>query len=199
MITILLAIVFALGLFMTNNMVRALIFLISCFLSVAVFLLFTGLDFYGFLIIIIYVGAIAVLFLFVVMMLQSKNINSNRRSEFLLFLTFIVIPIVCILLYYRHFSGLIDPTADFLEETEGTPWVFNYAYSFLYSANIHQTLGAQLYVSYGFIFVASSILLLVGMIGAILLTLEKVTSTRKQIDYVQLLKKKSTNKLYKKK
>lgn len=61
-----------------KNPIHSVLYLICCFLNGAGFILFLGLEFLAVIFVIIYVGAIAVLFLFVVMMLDIKILEINE-------------------------------------------------------------------------------------------------------------------------
>jgi len=72
----------AVSVFITQNPVYSVLFLVVTFLSSASICFYFGADFLGILFVIIYVGAIAVLFLFIVMMLDIKIERSNIKHIF---------------------------------------------------------------------------------------------------------------------
>ena len=61
-----------------KNTVHSVFYLVMSFVNTAIILIITGVDYLGLLIIIVYVGAIAILFLFVVMMINIKSEEMNR-------------------------------------------------------------------------------------------------------------------------
>lgn len=61
-----------------KNTIHSVFYLVMSFVNTAIILIITGVDYLGLLIIIVYVGAIAILFLFVVMMINIKSEETNR-------------------------------------------------------------------------------------------------------------------------
>ncbi len=147
----------------TRNAVHSVMFLVLAFLNAAALFVLLGAEFLAMLLIVVYVGAIAVLFLFVVMMLNvdkheiSKNINRNLPVLILVALVMAVEIIMVI-----KFSGIktYETNAQF-----PTP------------SDIHNTkaLGELLYTDFILPFQLSGGVLFVAMIGAIVLTLKDET------------------------
>jgi len=140
-------------------MVNAVIFLILVFFNVAGLFILLGAEYLAMLLIVVYVGAIAVLFLFVVMMLNVdlKIIeNINRRKPLI---TMLALIIFCELFLITKFSN-INYT--------------NNITKFPTPQNIHNTkaIGKILYTDFFLPFQVSGAILFVAMIGAIVLTLK---------------------------
>jgi NADH-quinone oxidoreductase subunit J len=146
-----------------KNPVHSVLFLIFAFCNAAGLLFIFKADFLGLIFIIIYVGAIAILFLFVVMMLNVK-IYSSQNIFFnfpFLFLT------GCLVLFqvFLMFDTLIGHS-DY--GMISLPYEFTTSWDALYSID---TLGQSLYNYYLSCFLLAGLILLVAMIGSIVLTL----------------------------
>ena len=169
-----------------KNPVHSVLFLILVFCNASGLLLLLGLDFFAMMFLVVYVGAIAVLFLFVVMMLNIKQaeIRENILRYFpvggfigFIFFLEIFVGIGNDLLPFLAFSGeeILN-----LESLNYTSWL-NYQSQL---SNI-EALGHILYTDYVILFIISSFILLVAMIGAIVLTLQKKANVKRQEVYEQ--------------
>ena len=142
-----------------RNPVHSVMWLILAFFNAAGLMLLAGAEFIAMLLVIVYVGAVAVLFLFVVMML---NIDfAELRAGFVRYLplgALVAIILVAELIFAlgARSAGGIDLAA------RAAPVVSD-------KSNIQQ-IGELLYTKYIFLFEAAGIILLVAMIGAIVLT-----------------------------
>jgi NADH-quinone oxidoreductase subunit J len=154
----------------SRNPVHSVLWLILAFFNAAGLFLLIGAEFLAFLLIIVYVGAVAVLFLFVVMMLDVDF--AELRAGFANYL----FPglILAVVLLAEMITALIARNAGGLSlagaETVPAPNA---------PSNI-VALGQLLYSRYLFIFEAAGIVLLVAMIGAIVLTHRKRSDVRPQ-------------------
>lgn len=152
-----------------RNPVHAVLFLILAFFNAAGLFLLAGAEFLALILVIVYVGAVAVLFLFVVMMLDVNF--TEMRAGFVRYLP-VGGAIGVVLLAELLVVGLawsVSPAAPqllALPVPEGVP---NTA-----------ALGRVLYTDYIYLFQAAGLVLLVAMIGAIVLTLRDRTETRRQ-------------------
>ncbi len=149
----------------SRNPVHSVLFLILAFFNAAGLFILLNAEFLAMLLVVVYVGAVAVLFLFVVMMLDINY--SELREGFQ---------------KYRYLGLLIG--AVLLAEL--------FAAFFEYSGNVkslpspgevHNTkaLGQVIYTDYIYLFQLAGLILLVAMIGAITLTLRKRSGLRKQV------------------
>ena len=162
----------ALAVITSRNPVHAVLFLILAFFNAAGLFLLQGAEFLAMLLVIVYVGAVAVLFLFVVMML---NVTIERFREGLT-KYFTSALIVATLLF-------IEMMMMFTNQEELAKSALRLRHPIIEGAKVAtntEQLGAIIYTDYIFIFQASGLVLLVAMIGAIALTFEKRTRTRKQ-------------------
>lgn len=147
------------------NPIHSVFWLVIVFLQSSIFLISLSYEFLGFMLIIIYVGAIAILFLFVIMMLDifqlSKISNFNN-----------IVPIALLLMFQLLFYNQINEND--LEINHVIDW-------FVLKSSHVDMISETLYNDFGIVFIIISILLLVAMVGAIILTLETNEITKKQI------------------
>jgi NADH-quinone oxidoreductase subunit J len=165
-------IISALFVFLSENSVHSILFLVLTFLNASAICFIFGADFIGLLLIIIYVGAIAVLFLFVVMML-------NVKVQILGMAKYLPLIILTVLIAFNQiliFAGNVLLNFNFLD--------FNYKN---FEALSNDFFLSQTLFNYFLIcFLLSGIILLVGMIGAIVLTLNFNTKKRQEYPFRQL-------------
>nr|AER54644.1 NADH dehydrogenase subunit 6 [Pennaria disticha] len=146
------------------NPMHSIFWLVIVFLFSSILLLILNYEFLGFMIIIIYIGAISILFLFVIMMLDifqiSKIINFNNILPLLFFL------LIQFIFFINYDFVILNKFLD--------KWNFNYKSDINLISNI-------LYNDFGLVFILLSLILLIALIGAILLTLDNNIKTKKQI------------------
>lgn len=155
-----------------RNPVHSVLFLILAFFNSAALFVLMGAEFLAMILVIVYVGAVAVLFLFVVMML---DINFTRmRQGFMQYFPIgaAVGAILLIELVVVAGGWVMAPEAMSLAQSP-TP-------SADQVTNTH-ALGAVLYTRYVYLFQAAGLVLLVAMIGAIVLTLRVRPGVRRQV------------------
>jgi len=149
-----------------RNPVHSVMYLITTFFSAAGLFVLMGAEFLALLLIMVYVGAVAVLFLFVVMMLDVDFVEMKQG-----FLQYLPIGgvVACVLLAEMIMVGaasLVNPSEGVKYATDGT-------------SNI-EAIGNVLYTEYAFFFEAVGLILLVAMVGAIVLTLRKREGVKRQ-------------------
>ena len=171
----------------SSNPVHSVLFLIFTFFNVAVLFLLSNAEFLAMTIVIVYVGAVAVLFLFVVMML---NINEVLIKEgFLKYFPFGFILITIFLL--ELFFVFKDIT---LKNTSSSK--MNISELLDKGNNNTESIGMFLYTDFFIVFQISGFLLLVAMIGAIVLAKnENLNIKTQKIIYQKSLDKKKVIKL----
>ncbi len=150
----------------SKNPVHSVMYLILTFFSAAGLFILLGAEFLALLIVMVYVGAVAVLFLFVVMMLDVDFVE--MKQGFLQYLPVgalvgVVLFIEMFLVGAAYFSG--EPTT----VVERDPNVSNL-----------EAFGEVLYTEYAGMFEAAGLILLVALIGAVVLTLREREGVRKQ-------------------
>ena len=154
---------------LSKNPVHSVLWLILTFLAAAGLFVLQGAEFVAMLLIIVYVGAVAVLFLFVVMMLDIDF--AELKGELARFLPLgLVIAAVLLTVLGMSFAGWI--TADGAADLRAAPIVDN-----TWNTN---AIGAVLYDRYFLPFQLSGLILLVAMIGAIVLTMRHRRDIKRQ-------------------
>ena len=167
-----------------SNAVYSVLFLILVFCNLAGLLLLLGAEFLSFMFLIVYVGAIAVLFLFVVMMLNIKFFSKEKT----LFSVFPIGLIIFVTLFFQ-ISSTLDLNFIFLTssvvhlEPMWICWISNNTLK-----TSIEIVGTVLYTKFSFLFLISSIVLLVAMLGAIVLTMHQRVFVKKQAIGNQLLR-----------
>jgi len=154
----------------SRNPVHSVLWLILAFFNAAGLFLLIGAEFLAFLLVIVYVGAVAVLFLFVVMMLDVDFAELRAGFANYLFpglILAIVLLAEMVAALIARGQGHIDLSGQQVTPPPGSP------------SNI-VALGEMLYSRYLLIFEAAGIILLVAMIGAIVLTHRKRSDVRPQ-------------------
>jgi NADH-quinone oxidoreductase subunit J len=161
----------------SRNPVHSVLFLILAFFNAAGMFVLIGAEFLAMILVIVYVGAVAVLFLFVVMML---NIDfADLRSGFVRYLPIgaaigIVLLAELIFFVFGWFGTASGPSAATASATGGL------------ALTNTRALGDILYTRYLFAFQAAGLILLAAMIGAIVLTLRHRAEVRRQLIAAQL-------------
>ncbi len=171
------AIVSAIMVTVSRNTVHSVFFLILDFVSISCLFIMGGAEFLGMIMLIVYVGAVAVLFLFVVMMLnvaqqenewfQSKKSTSQSSSH--IPVGFLISTIIFFELVIVIGGWKLKP-----ETNIGLSFDLN-----LGLTNTH-SIGSVLYTDYIHLFQISGMILLVSMIGAIVLTYRKRLGLKRQ-------------------
>lgn len=162
-------ILFAIMTIISINPIHSVFWLVLVFISGANLLIALNFEFIALMLIIIYVGAITILFLFVIMMLDIIQLKKTEKINQ-------IIPIILIIsinLINQILWLLTENNLDF------NPIINNYNWEFNDLSHIN-ILGLLLYAEYYYPFIIISILLLVAMVGAIVLTLEMGHITRRQ-------------------
>ncbi len=164
----------------SKNPVHSVLFLILAFFNGAGLFILVGAEFLAMILVIVYVGAVAVLFMFVVMMLDINFIQ--LRQGFLQYLPvglliglILLAELIFILTTKIHYAKILPVTALPIpppNEIENT-----------------KALGLVLYTRYIYLFQAGGMILLTAMIGAIVLTLRKRPNVKKQIISKQVSRK----------
>ena len=169
----------------SKNTVHSVFFLILDFISISCLFIMIGAEFLGMVMLIVYVGAVAVLFLFVVMML---NVALQGDELFQTPTKYLHLPIGLIISLVIFFELIIVVSG----------WQYKPDLHLASSININQnitnthSIGNILYTEYIHLFQLSGIILLVAMIGAIILTFKKRSGVKKQSYFEQISREKSS-------
>ena len=178
------AVVSAIMVTVSKNTVHSVFFLILDFISISCLFIMIGAEFLGMIMLIVYVGAVAVLFLFVVMMLnvaQQKNQwfiseeDSGHIPVGLLISAIIFFELIIVIGGWKYKPNLLN-SENFVILNE--------------VSNTH-SLGQILYTDYIHVFQISGMILLIAMIGAIVLTFRKREGVKKQSYIKQISRERS--------
>jgi NADH-quinone oxidoreductase subunit J len=175
----LIAIISAIMVTVSKNTVHSVFFLILDFISISCLFIMIGAEFLGMIMLIVYVGAVAVLFLFVVMMLnvaQQKNqwFSARDSSKHLpigiIVSTIIFFELIIVIGGWKYKPDLVSALSLPIDNKV---------------SNTH-SIGYVLYTDYIHIFQLSGMILLVAMIGAIVLTYRQRSGVKKQSYFSQI-------------
>ncbi|MCX7364768.1 MAG: NADH-quinone oxidoreductase subunit J [Alphaproteobacteria bacterium] len=156
---------------MSRNPVYSVLFLILAFFNTAALFVLIGAEFIAMILVIVYVGAVAVLFLFVVMMLDI-NISEMRQG----FLKYLPIGIMIgIVLFAELLIGV-----GVIGDSSETLTALNAHGPQVLAGDNTRAIGRVLYTQYFYLFQVAGLVLLVAMIGAIVLTLRSRPGVRRQ-------------------
>jgi len=161
----------------SRNPVHSVLFLIAAFFNAAGLFVLIGVEFLAMILVIVYVGAVAVLFLFVVMMLDIDL--AGLRSGFVRYLP------VGALVGFILLAELILVIGSWVV-VPGMPKLLAASTASGVALTNTRALGDILYTRYLFAFQAAGLILLVAMIGAIVLTLRRRADVRRQSISAQL-------------
>ncbi|HHK73584.1 MAG TPA: NADH-quinone oxidoreductase subunit J [Rhizobiales bacterium] len=159
----------ALVVIVTRNPVHSVLFLILCFFNAAALFVMMGAELLGMLLLIVYVGAVAVLFLFVVMMLDI-DLAGIRRGIKQYMVVGGAVGVVALLELLIVLGGwAVSPEAAANIKAAAPADVSNTV-----------ALGRIIYTQYVYFFEAAGMILLVAMVGAIVLTLQHRKDVKRQ-------------------
>jgi NADH-quinone oxidoreductase subunit J len=154
----------------SRNPVHSVLFLITAFFSAAGLFVMLGAEFLAMILVVVYVGAVAVLFLFVVMMLDVDFAALREGFTRYLPLGLAVAAILTVEMIFVAASVVAHGAAGHSSGAQGAIGGFSNA----------EAIGRVLYTDYLYFFQAAGMVLLVAMIGAIVLTLRHRMSVKRQ-------------------
>ena len=178
------AVISAIMVTVSKNTVHSVFFLILDFISISCLFIMIGAEFLGMIMLIVYVGAVAVLFLFVVMMLNvaqqtnqwfSAKDSSRHIPIGLIISTLIFVEIIIVIGGWKYKPEIFD---------------INNSITQISVSNTH-SLGQILYTDYIHVFQISGMILLVAMIGAIVLTFRQRAGVKRQSYIKQISRERS--------
>ena len=184
----------ALFVIFSQNPIFSVLFLILAFFNASGLLFIINIEFLPIAFIVIYVGAVAVLFLFVLMMLNIKlaellETNSNFYPIAFLFLILFVIELFFLMLFEFESIELFQRNSLFFLSDFLNMQVTNLNFTnFFELRNNLTSISHALYVKFFFEFLISGLVLLLAMIGTIVLTLQKRFINKTQNIYYQVLR-----------
>tara|TARA_B100000780_G_C20982325_1_gene392588 strand:- start:209 stop:832 length:624 start_codon:yes stop_codon:yes gene_type:complete len=176
-----LAVISSLMVIRSENPVHSVLFLILAFFNASGLLLLLEVEFLAMLFIIVYVGAVAVLFLFVVMMLNIKV--SQDTGDVLKYLP--IGAIIGIIFLLEIFLVVEGNLISLLNPSDASPAIIEWSQKVDQVTNV-EALGQIMYTYYFYFFLAAGIILLVSMIGAITLTMQTQANVKRQQIFQQV-------------
>ena len=190
----LIAILCSLLVITSKNPIVSVLFLIGLFLSIASYLMILGLNFIGLAYLLVYVGAVSILFLFILMLINVRiseiMSNTNNSIALAIFITiFFYYPVYSI----ASFNSIIDISNNKVNNIYNLPYdtINNSSYTFnninnnifyvtskIWDGNLAETshitsIGNIMYTSYSIWLILTSIILLLAMVGAIVITIKQ--------------------------
>jgi len=167
-----LAILSSILVIISKNPIVSVLFLVALFFSIACYLMMLGLSFIGFSYLLVYVGAVSILFLFILMLINvriSELFNNTNKS----------IPLAILIITY--FINIVYPILPNRGISFNTYFLDNnkiyYVTSPLWDGNLSESnhitsIGNIMYTSFSIWLILTSIILLLAMVGAILITIK---------------------------
>jgi NADH-quinone oxidoreductase subunit J len=146
-----------------RNPVHSVLFMLLLFFHIAALYLYLDAEFFAAIQIIVYAGAILVLFLFVVLLLDLKEETVQRRYVLQWPLALVTAAMLLTVMYFSLESFVLGPGG-------------SYSIALIKELTHTKALGEVLYTSYIFPFEVASLILLVAMIGAIVLAKKRLKS-----------------------
>lgn len=170
---------------LSRNTVNSVFFLILCFISVGSLFIMIGAEFLGMIMLIVYVGAVAILFLFVVMMINVAGQTYSKKSQFeikkhvpvgILFSIILMLELFVIIGGWKYKDKFV-----LSKDIMINPSMSN-----------TKAIGTVLYTDYILLFQISGMILLLAMIGAIMLTFRKREGVKRQSYFEQISREKAS-------
>jgi NADH-ubiquinone oxidoreductase chain 6 len=178
----------------TKNPIVSVLFLITLFFNVACFLITLGLNFIGLSYLLVYVGAVSILFLFILMLINiriSELLSKTKNSIPLIFIVFVSLSFVLFILLPLNYKSInvdnidlnlkkiyLNVNNNLLDTINSKVYTenINYTSSYYWDGNIVEfnpiaSMGSIMYTSYPMWLIITSLILLLAMIGVIVITL----------------------------
>jgi NADH-quinone oxidoreductase subunit J len=182
-----------------QNPIHSILFLVLVFFNGSIILMMLHVEFFALIFLIVYVGAIVILFLFMVMMLKIKHVNvSQKLLDFFPYASFIIGIFLLELLAYNKYLGLSSFNNLFL-----TAFPLNWndtIFSLAGGESNIESLGKILYSTYLFPFLEAGLILFLAMVGAIVIALDSDNANKdvikKQQDPINQMVRNSENAIY---
>jgi NADH-quinone oxidoreductase subunit J len=157
----------ALSVILARNPVHSVLFLILAFVAASGLFIMLGAEFLAMMLVVVYVGAVAVLFLFVVMLLDVDFVRLKQGFVQYLPIGGLIAAVVGFELWYVTSGFSRAPNAAAAQTPAGT-------------ISNTRALGLVIYTKYAYFFEAAGMILLTAMIGAIVLTLRHKVGVKRQ-------------------
>ncbi len=174
----------SLMLIFNKNPLHSILFLILVFINMSILLLTQKIEFLSLIILMVYVGAIAVLFLFIIYMLNIKIIELNEtNSAYIMGIGFVFF-IILSEIFWNLFSMSTIENNQMITYTSNL-FVEDWSNFFYHLSNL-KIIGINLYFTYYLLFIIISVILLLAMVGSIVLTSKKTFFLKEQDIFEQI-------------
>jgi|SaaInlV_200m_DNA_6_1039755.scaffolds.fasta_scaffold00098_13 NADH-quinone oxidoreductase subunit J len=158
-----------------TNPIQSVLFLVLVFFNASGLLILLHAEFFAMIFLVVYVGAIAVLFLFVVMMLNIKMVELQENL-----MRFLPLGGVMGLIFLFELLSVLGGSVKFHSTIDSSSYEYvSWVDALLKISNI-ESLGVVLYTYYYHLFLLSGLILFVAMVGAIILTMLHKSGVRRQ-------------------
>jgi len=171
----------------SKNPIHSVLFLILAYINASGLFILLGAEFLALIFLIVYVGAVAILFIFTVMMLNLTMIQVRESLVGLVPISAIIGLIFFLEVHelLQVFKGITYENETITKNIDNTSLDWTSLYINISELNF---LGTHLYTNYGYLIIVASLILLVAMVGAILLTLEHSKNIKRQSINNQLMR-----------
>lgn len=180
------AILFAILVIIDNNPIKSLFYLIGLFLTISIYLNIIGLTFIGLSYLVIYIGAVSILFLFILMLINIRTSELQSNTNNSIFLAFIVtiafnyllLPIIPNTLSSYYIYNLRSYIFNIDKDIISSLYNKSHVTSTLWDGNIIEnsnitSIGNIMYSNYSIWLIIASLVLLLAMTGAIIITIKQ--------------------------
>lgn len=158
-----------------QNPIHSILFLVLVFFNGSLILMILKVEFFALIFLVVYIGAIIILFLFMVMMLKIKHVNSSQKLlDFFPYASFIIAIFLIEILAYNKYLGFATFNQVFL-----TAFPLNWndtIYSLVGGESNIENIGKILYSTYLFPFLEAGFILFLAMVGSIVIALDSEES-----------------------
>ena len=164
------SIILAISVIIYKNPIISILWLIGLFFAIAIYLIFIGMDFIGISYLLVYVGAISMLFLFILMLINiriSELLSDTKNSILLLLLIVLLFSVTFIDMVPSQYADLFNSNSEIIFISTSNCWEDGLA-----AVNNIVSLGYVMYTNYSILLILVSSILLVAMVGAIIITIK---------------------------
>ena len=164
------SIILAASVIVYKNPVISILWLIGLFFTVAIYLIIIGMDFIGLSYLLVYVGAVSILFLFILMLINiriSELLSDTKNSILLLILIVLLFSVTFIDMVPSQYANLFNSNLEIIFISSSNCWEDGLA-----AINNIVSLGYVMYTNYSILLILVSSILLVAMVGAIIITIK---------------------------
>ncbi len=171
----LLAILCGILVIVNKNPIISVLFLIGLFASISSYLILTGLSFIGLSYLIVYIGAVSILFLFILMLINIRISELQSNTSNSIFLSFIVIVLLNYILFQILPYNISSLNNNFKgNNSDNIIFVTSKAWDGNLAEHSHMSsIGNIMYTNYNLWLIIASLILLLAMIGAIVITIKQ--------------------------